>query len=69
MPGLNGTGPRGIGPMTGGGRGYCAVPLSVPETELDFLKNQSRGLREQLEQIEARIKELEAMRAKSAERS
>jgi len=23
MPGLDGTGPRGMGPMTGGGRGYC----------------------------------------------
>ena len=28
MPGFDGTGPRGQGPMTGGGRGYCAVPLS-----------------------------------------
>jgi len=27
MPGFDGTGPRGMGPMTGGGRGYCAVPL------------------------------------------
>lgn len=26
MPGFNGTGPRGMGPMTGGGRGYCAIP-------------------------------------------
>lgn len=26
MPGGNGTGPIGLGPMTGGGRGYCAVP-------------------------------------------
>lgn len=26
MPGGNGTGPRGQGPMTGGGRGNCAVP-------------------------------------------
>lgn len=26
MPGYDGTGPRGTGPMTGGGRGYCAVP-------------------------------------------
>ena len=24
MPGLDGTGPRGIGPMTGGGRGFCS---------------------------------------------
>lgn len=23
MPGLDGTGPRGMGPMTGGGRGFC----------------------------------------------
>ena len=23
MPGFNGTGPRGMGPMTGGGRGSC----------------------------------------------
>ena len=26
MPGFDGRGPEGIGPMTGGGRGYCAVP-------------------------------------------
>jgi Family of unknown function (DUF5320) len=26
MPGFDGTGPRGIGPMTGGGRGFCAMP-------------------------------------------
>jgi len=28
MPNMNGTGPNGMGPMTGGGRGFCAVPLS-----------------------------------------
>lgn len=27
MPGFDGTGPRGMGPMTGGGRGWCAVPV------------------------------------------
>ena len=26
MPGFDGNGPRGMGPMTGGGRGFCAVP-------------------------------------------
>ena len=26
MPGFDGTGPNGQGPMTGGGRGYCALP-------------------------------------------
>ena len=30
MPGFNGTGPRGSGPLTGGGRGYCAVTLPEP---------------------------------------
>ncbi len=28
MPGFDGTGPRGQGAMTGGGRGYCAIPLN-----------------------------------------
>ena len=27
MPGFDGTGPMGMGPMTGGGRGFCTVPL------------------------------------------
>ncbi len=28
MSGFNGTGPSGRGAMTGGGRGYCMVPLT-----------------------------------------
>jgi len=28
MPGFDGTGPKGQGAMTGGGRGYCAVELN-----------------------------------------
>jgi len=28
MPGYDGTGPRGRGPMTGRGRGYCLLKLS-----------------------------------------
>ena len=27
MPGLDGTGPRGMGPLTGGGRGFCVLRL------------------------------------------
>ena len=27
MPGFDGTGPLGVGPMTGGGWGFCAIPL------------------------------------------
>jgi len=29
MPGFNGTGPRGQGPMIGGGKGYCVVPVNT----------------------------------------
>lgn len=28
MPRFNGTGPRGVGPMTGRGEGYCALEIS-----------------------------------------
>jgi len=27
MPGYDGTGPRGLGPMTGGGGGFCVLKL------------------------------------------
>ena len=30
MPGFDGTGPGGEGPMTGGRRGYCATPVVDP---------------------------------------
>ncbi len=30
MPGFDGTGPRGQGPMTGRGAGYCALVLPGP---------------------------------------
>ena len=29
MPGFNGTGPQGLGPMTGGARGYCLDPAQA----------------------------------------
>ena len=60
MPGFDGTGPRGTGPMTGRGRGYCVIPLSTQDQDLDFLKKREQALREELEQIEARIVRLEA---------
>ena len=60
MPGFDGSGPRGMGPMTGGGRGYCAVPQAgSSERELDSLKTRAQILRRQLEQIEASIAEQE----------
>jgi hypothetical protein len=32
MPRFDGTGPRGLGPMTGRGEGYCAIALPSPGT-------------------------------------
>jgi hypothetical protein len=95
MPGLDGTGPAGVGPMTGGGRGFCspwgigaitgayrgfprtgygypyygARPFSpgIPpfayqvnkEPELSYFKTWAQTMRDELKQIEARIKVLE----------
>ena len=56
MPNFDGTGPRGKGPMTGCGRGYCVLPISTPEEELVFLKSQAQALQAQLKQVSARIK-------------
>jgi len=103
MPGFDRTGPRGMGPMTGGGRGLCnprsirpeylgygfgfrgaspawpyigrgrgglprcwspgimggtAAPNMSREQEIDVLKSQANAMREQLEQLEARMKQL-----------
>jgi hypothetical protein len=95
MPGFDGTGPRGMGPMTGGGRGYCAVAFNgagnrpvgrrgfygrgggrgfrnpwyaacIParrvseEDEVVVLKEQANFLKQQLEDIEARLHAMEA---------
>jgi hypothetical protein len=32
MPRFDGTGPRGLGPMTGRGEGYCAIAFPPPDT-------------------------------------
>ena len=110
MPGFDGTGFRGMGPMTGGGRGLChpqnartayhgfgfrsasherpyigrgrgglprcrypgalgrwaseVMPPAVsfqpsPGDELDFLKEQSKAMKRDMEEIERRIRDLE----------
>ena len=92
MPGFDGTGPRGMGPMTGGGRGLCAVPMrtaysgagygmpypyaapwgtpncaappyspvATRQEELGYLKGLSQSLRDDLSNIEARMKQIES---------
>jgi len=104
MPGFDGTGPRGMGPMTGGGRGFCnprgigtgsgrgygmgygrgrgmgygrgrgwGMPYGAPqawaasyparmtrEDEVEYLKSDADALRQELEQVENRLKELES---------
>lgn len=59
MPGFDGTGLRGMGPMTGRGRGYCVAPLSAQVGDLDYLKERAWAMRRELEQIESRIKKFE----------
>ena len=93
MPGFDGTGPMGMGPMTGGSRGFCAIPVrsawptyarkgfrvpyvapwGVPyygappfgpqitgEEELDYLKGLAKSMRDDLNEIEARIHEIQS---------
>jgi hypothetical protein len=59
MPILDGTGPKGTGPMTGHGKGSCVVPLNTTMEELGFLKNQEQDLQRELKQVKYRIKQLE----------
>jgi hypothetical protein len=58
MPKFDGLGPKGKGPMTGHGSGYCVIPLNTTEQELEFLKNQEQVLKQQLKHIGTRIKSL-----------
>jgi hypothetical protein len=56
MPNYDGTGPEGKGPMTDFGRGYCVIPISNSEQEIELLRNQEHVLKAQLKQIRNRIK-------------
>jgi len=58
MPGFNGTSPRGLGPMTGRGMGFCAMPSPPQGTDLSSLKQQMETLQAQLEKIQSRIDKL-----------
>ena len=96
MPGFDGTGPMGMGPMTGGARGRCGPygrsfgrgafgpwvgwgrgrgrgyrhmywATGVPgwmrygkEQEVGFLKDQAAALKEELDAIDIRLRDLDS---------
>ena len=43
MPGFNGSGPMGAGPMTGGGRGYCNPAYSGNERPMGYGRGMAYG--------------------------
>lgn len=43
MPGMNGKGPEGTGPLTGGGRGVCRMPSDSPNSNLGRGQGQAGG--------------------------
>jgi hypothetical protein len=70
MPGLDGTGPRGRGPMTGGGRGFCVLrlPRSADEPVEGFAGAAGRPVRivpdarrTEVASLRRRVVELERM--------
>lgn len=68
MPGFDGTGPRGMGPMTGEARSACSAPESTSRTEMGFFKNELDSLKAQMMRIEARIECMQNAESKSTER-
>lgn len=68
MPGTNGTGPRGLGPITGRGTGRCAISVTDPAEEICFLKNRVSVLKDELMQVRRRIRNAEALETQRAER-
>jgi len=72
MPGGDGTGPMGMGPMTGGGRGFCVMHVSGVRPrpigrrflgrggdETAMLKEEASFLKEELSAIQERLDVLE----------
>jgi hypothetical protein len=43
MPGFNGSGPMGAGPMTGGGRGYCNPAYAGNESPMGYGRGMAYG--------------------------
>ena len=43
MPRFDGTGPGGMGPMMGRGRGFCAIPMGGPSYNRPSFLSRRRG--------------------------
>ncbi len=71
MPGFDGTGPGGMGAMTGGGRGFCAVTPTMRRPfaprwnsgyypaggspDVDWLQEELRAIKATLVELETKI--------------
>ena len=62
MPGYDGSGPRGTGPMTGGGRGYCVVP-EIELADRQFGIRRGSGYRYNDRTVSTNDKELETLKS------
>ncbi|HAS27744.1 MAG TPA: hypothetical protein DCR59_00845 [Dehalococcoidia bacterium] len=68
MPGYDGTGPRGMGPMSGGGRGFCVVlkeateSRSADEGQSEDYTNPVSSIYEQEEEIDALKSEMKSLK-------
>jgi len=67
MPGLNGTGPLGYGPMSGRGMGYCRGGYMgrryfSRREEAELLKEEVGELQKELEAAKERLAELEGQK-------
>ena len=69
MPGFDGTGPRGLGPMTGRGRGFCVLksPDNPQEAltgltgQANWLVSQRLGDDVQLAQLRSQARQIEGI--------
>lgn len=62
MPGYDGTGPRGMGPMSGGGRGFCVVPETATESRSPD-KGQSENCTEPVSSIYEQEEEINSLKS------
>lgn len=75
MPGFDGTGPMGKGPMTGGCRGYCVMldsraPMAEPDRtdELSFLKQWAGTIQNRIHWLNDRLQAINRQSGETEEK-